>query len=131
MAEVLTAYVVPDTESSGVTGDGVAWYMRNTHEVLAVLDAEAGPCETCDKPMVRVKVRRDVDHNGYRYPMTLEFVHLHADGSEPHDGKIVNCVKPRCGACGEYGTVTVRDTGYGDETNCSACGSSTYYDRGD
>ncbi len=125
MTQALT-YTIPPREDAG---DG--WYYRATYDVVAVLDADAGPCKDCNEPMVKVKANQHVDHNGYTYTHSLDFLYLHADGAGPHDGNITNCVQERCTQCRAYGTTTTRDTGYGDEVNCSACGHSAYFDRGD
>ena len=56
----------------------------------------------------------------------------HANGSEGHgqDRDLV-LPKPRCPDCGAFDSLSDRDTGYGSDITCSACGGSRYYDRGD
>lgn len=56
----------------------------------------------------------------------------HANGSEGHGGeRTLVLPKPRCPDCGAFDSLSDRDTGYGSDITCSACGSSHYYDRGD
>lgn len=120
------AYSLPGRSERG---DGYDY--THTYEILAVLDANAGPCKDCDKPMVCLKAKQHVNHNGHQYAHTLDFLYAHADGSEPHNGVITNCVKPKCPKCGQYDTLTYQQQAYGDATDCTACGYHHFYDIGD
>lgn len=119
-------YPLPVREEHGPDYDYTA-----TYEVLSVLSPNAGPCQTCDKPMVRLLAKQHVNHNGYQYTHTFDFLYAHADGSEPHDGKITGCVKPKCPQCGKYGSLVFQMQAYGDVTDCTACGYNHWYDIGD
>jgi hypothetical protein len=57
----------------------------------------------------------------------------HADGTPGHgdDGDLVLPDTSRCPQCKAFGVITVRDTGYGSDCTCTACGWSKYFDRGD
>jgi hypothetical protein len=58
----------------------------------------------------------------------------HADGSPGHgvDGYLV-IAEGRCPECGAYDSdaLSRRDTGYGDDVTCTACGWNKYFGRGD
>lgn len=99
-------------------------------EVLSVADANAGPCEICDRPMVRLVARMHVNHNGYKYGHTMDFIYTHADGAGQHEDS-PNRPKTHCPKCKAWGTLTTQQQAYGDRTDCSACDYTHWYDIGD
>lgn len=108
---------------------------RRTYEIVSVLDPNAGPCKVCDKPMARVDVIEHLDRDGRVYDDRLSFVavHIHADGSAPHNGSIINCVKPQCPQCGQYGTLKTELQAWGDSVTCETpgCDYRAWYSIGD
>lgn len=121
-----TAYTLPGREESG---EGYTY--EHTYEILAVLDGNAGPCATCDKPLVRLDAKQHVVHNGYRYSMRFDFLYTHRDGTDPHTG-IREETRPRgrCTKCSAY-AVTAKQEAYGDRTICAACGHQEFHSIGD
>ena len=101
------------------------------YEVLDVLDPDAGPCDRCGKSTVRLLATQYVDHNGYSYVQTLDFMYAHADGSEHHGRGNFLRPKQRCPRCLRYGTCATTQEAYGDRTHCDACGYDHWYDIGD
>lgn len=117
---------------------------RREREILQVIiiPARAGErCGTCGKPVAQGRFCRTGDdgrplrneHPPYEGIPESFHAWRHADGTPGHgpDGSAADPDRSRCPSCRATGTVTVRDTGYGVGAACTACGWSSYYDRGD
>jgi len=100
------------------------------YEALEILNPDAGPCITCDKPMVRLRAKQFINHNEVKYTQISDIMYAHADGSEPHAG-FYNHPKAKCPDCSQYGTLTTQQLPYGDLTTCSHCHQQSYFPIGD
>jgi hypothetical protein len=120
-------YQLPVRDESGEN-----YTYHHHYEVLAVLDADAGPCVTCDRPTVRLKAKQHVLHNGSAYTMNHD-MYAHADdGTGEHADPVHQPLRPkaRCHKCSAY-TITSTQEAYGDRTDCTTCGNSEWYSIGD
>lgn len=96
-------------------------------------------CTYCGRPIVQGRFHW-LDDNGQ--PQRMDALYggavmsfpswRHSDGSEGHgEDRHLVLPKRRCPDCGAFDSLLERDTGYGSDITCSACGYSRYYDRGD
>jgi hypothetical protein len=108
--------------------------LRQAYQITSVETEDAGECNGCPKVVSRLNVLQHVNHRGYEY--TMRFVgpsaifYMHQDGT-PQCGSHTKPPKSVCGKCSAIGTIEHVDTGYGDRSTCSACGDTSYFDRGD
>ncbi len=55
----------------------------------------------------------------------------HTDGTPGRGCGSLVLPARRCPECGAFDSIKVRDTGYGSDCTCTACGWNEYFDRGD
>jgi hypothetical protein len=112
------------------------FYIRPGHTFRHVIDADAGRCTYCAKPIVYIMCSNGSTYIPVGYTQSLNdyTTHVHADGSAGHgvnDGYLV-LPAARCPKCKGY-DVDSRQEAYGDRTWCNApgCGWNHWYDIGD
>lgn len=111
---------------------------REVLERISTPESEGNVCGYCEKPIAEgwfhwleddgQPHRMDPMYGGEieSYPSWR-----HADGSPGHGDLSTVYPKYRCPGCKAFDTVNVRDTGYGSDCHCTACGWHKYFDRGD
>jgi len=124
---------------SDATG-GILLRPREVLERIITPESEGERCTYCKKPIAQGSFhwlgedgqpRRSDPMYGGQIQSFRDW--RHADGTPGHgqDGHLVLRDSHRCPQCREFDTITRRDTGYGTDSACTACGWSKYYDRGD
>lgn len=113
---------------------------REVLEAIITPESDGNRCTYCEKPIVQGRFHWNDEHGE---PVRSHSSHggdiqsfpdwRHVDGTPGHGADLVSLVLPkdRCPSCRAFDSIDIRDTGYGSDCTCTACGWHTYYDRGD
>jgi hypothetical protein len=123
-----------------VTTEGILLRPREVLERIITPVSEGERCTYCKKPIAEGRFhwlgedgqpRRSHPSFGGEIESFPDWRHADGTPGHGHDGRLVMRDNDRCPECGEFDTITRQETGYGCNSECTACGWHKYFDRGD